>query len=774
MALVSDTIPNLVNGVSQQPASVRLPSQSEEQVNCYPSLVEGLKKRPPSVHVAKVSDAVADTAFSHTINRDASERYKVIITDDDLKVFDLLTGDEKTVAFPDGKDYLEDTGPFGAVSVADYTFIINKTVECALGSTPSDDRDPEGLIYVKQANANTNYIAEVVYGASTYTFTHTTSTSSLQTDVIAAALKTGLEALGGWPGALTISRVGSVLYFTSSADDFELTSRDSWGDNAMIVIKGKVQSFSKLPNLAVEGMVVEVAGDDGTELDNYFVAWESSGVWREVPAPGQVNDYDPETMPHILVREEDGTFTFKEATWETRLAGNDETNQPASFVGRTINDIFFTRNRLGFTAGENVIMSEAGEFFSFWRTTVTTLLDSDPIDYNAAHTKVSVLKWALPFSETLLLFSDETQFRLDAGEALTLKTVKIVPTTEFESDLTAKPVGSGANAYFCQRKGNNTGVREYFVDPESKTNDASDVTGHVPKYVPANVVKIAPSSNEDLLVFLSSDTRNQLYLYKYYWSGEDKVQSSWSRWTFDETDTILDIDMVENMLYLLVNRADGLYIESINVADGAQNDEMGFLVTLDRQVELEGVYDADNNRTTWTLPYSDAGDFQVILGPAWDGQVGRRLNTTHPTATTLRASGDWSEESVLVGRKYTAYCNISTIMMREAGQNGSGKSITTGRLQIGNIGVVYANTSYFRVEVTPPGGVTYTYVFNGRVLGSEQNVIGEVSLASGVFNVPVKSRNTGVSIRIVNDSYLPFSIQSIDWEGNYTARAQRV
>jgi Fic family protein len=37
MPLVSGSIPNLINGVSQQPAPIRLPSQCKEQINGYSS-----------------------------------------------------------------------------------------------------------------------------------------------------------------------------------------------------------------------------------------------------------------------------------------------------------------------------------------------------------------------------------------------------------------------------------------------------------------------------------------------------------------------------------------------------------------------------------------------------------------------------------------------------------------------------------------------------------------------------------------------------------------
>ena len=48
MAAVSQSIPNLLGGVSQQPDPVKLPGQVREAVNAYLDPTFGCKKRPPT------------------------------------------------------------------------------------------------------------------------------------------------------------------------------------------------------------------------------------------------------------------------------------------------------------------------------------------------------------------------------------------------------------------------------------------------------------------------------------------------------------------------------------------------------------------------------------------------------------------------------------------------------------------------------------------------------------------------------------------------------
>ena len=71
-------------------------------------------------------------------------------------------------------------------------------------------------------------------------------------------------------------------------------------------------------------------------------------------------------MPHALVREADGSFTFKKLEWTERKVGDEDSNSLPSFVDYAISDIFFYRNRLGLLSGENVILSESDEYFNFW------------------------------------------------------------------------------------------------------------------------------------------------------------------------------------------------------------------------------------------------------------------------------------------------------------------------------------------------------------------------------------------------------------------------
>lgn len=795
MALISSSIPNFVNGVSQQPYTLRLNSQGEVQENGLSTVSQGLKKRPPTKHLKKIQSTPLGNCFIHTINRDLSERYIAVLTNGDLKVYDI-NGVEKTVAFPNGKGYLSAASPstsFSAITVADYTFITNRNVTVAASGATTPTRPFEALINVKAGNYGKEYRV-YINGAlqadyKTPTGSVPADVDNISTDFIAAELASDLVANGFNSGNWTTIKNGSIIYIKNTATDFSITTEDGFNSAGMVAIKGSLQKFSDLPNNAYQnGFVVEITGTGSGEtatqpFDSYFVKYETVnssgvGVWKECPKPGILSTIGPNTMPHILVRESDGTFTFKQATWKTRLVGDEDSNPFPSFVGRNLQDIFFYRNRLGFLSDEAVIFSEAGEYFNFMRTTVTQLLDSDPIDVNASHTKVSILKHAVPFNKQLLLFSEQTQFLIDQGDLLSPKSIGVKVATEFPCNIIAKPVGIGKNVYFAVDKGSNSSFREYFTDLNNQANDAIDITAHIPQYIASGIYKIATAVNEDILVALSTADPSTLYIYKYFFNANEKLQSSWSKWTYGSDSTILNVDFIGSDMYLVINRDDGVFLERTTVSLGDTGPSEPYNVHLDRKVQLGSAdvsFSAGYTTINLTsLGYTPSiGSYQLVVKTHPTLKPGEVMNVIWD-GTNAKVAGNITGGTYAFGRRYVFTYQLSTVVIRTPTAGGGQKADTEGRLQLRKLAFNYDDSGYFKVKVTPAGRETYNYVFSGKVLGQSSGTIGSYSISEGRFVVPIISQNIGTNITLENDSPLPSSFLSADWEGFYTKRSKAI
>ena len=266
-----------------------------------------------------------------------------------------------------------------------------------------------------------------------------------------------------------------------------------------VSLTGSVQQFIDLPDDS--GGIYEIAGTGANNFDNYYVK-KVGDVWRETVKPGLKTHLNPNTMPHALIDNGDGTFTFKELDWDPRYVGDDNTAKFPSFTNNQISDVFFHRNRLGFLSKENVIFSRSGEFFNFFPETVTTILDTDPVDVSVSHNKVATLKHATSYNTSLMLFADQAQFQLTAKDVLTPKTAAINVTTEYNVNTKVTPVSAGTSLYFAVDKGESTSLKEYEVQPLTYNNEAADVTAHCPRYIPNDCYKLASSDLENTVIAL--------------------------------------------------------------------------------------------------------------------------------------------------------------------------------------------------------------------------------------------------------------------------------
>ena len=469
--LVSYTIPNLTQGISQQPDPQRDPTQGEVQINGMSSIAEGLRKRDSSHTLAKVSNSSFGDCYIHSILRDSTEEYLAVISKTAIKVFDL-TGAEKTVSAPSGYTYLSTITnaktQIRAQTIADYTFILNTTkataMDASLAPITARPTTHEALVWVKAANYGQTYrvtvngttvtvqtaVAPVVSDGQNVTENRISSAD------IAEQIKTGLAGVNG----LTVTRSGSVLWL-QSANAITVAASDARANADITAILSEVQAFTELPTIAPNGYTVEIVGDPGNNFDGYYVSFKpksgtfGEGVWLETVSPGVEYKFDSSTMPHVLVRLPNGTFYFGPAngstqggivmpSWGQRTTGDYITAPDPSFVGNPINDVFIYKNRLGFLSDENVVLSRTRDFFEFFPETVTTVLDTDPIDVVASNNKVSILKYAVPYQDELILFSSQYQFRFNAAETvLTPRTAQITVLTQFEVDTNVRPVQAG-------------------------------------------------------------------------------------------------------------------------------------------------------------------------------------------------------------------------------------------------------------------------------------------------------------------------------------------
>jgi hypothetical protein len=733
--LVNRPIAALYNGVSQQPPTLRLPSQAEENINVYSSVVDGARKRPPTEHLATLDIDVGASYHLHTINRDSSHRYIVVITNGDLKVYNLA-GEEQTVSFPHGKDYLLAAEPktdIHCMTVADYTFILNRTTVVQMSEEGADiDNQPSNYWWL---NRSASY-------------------------AIASEFLSGLVAQ-------QIQYSANLGYTTN---------------------KGTKQSFQDLPETSSNGDLYEITGTDETKFTTYYVVRDGA-VWNETVKPGLRNLLDATTMPHALVRKSDGTFEFGPFSFAPRRVGDENTNKNPSFIGRTINDLFFYKNRLGFATDENVVLSRAGDFGNFYRLTVLDALADEVIDIAASETKVTLINHAVPFDTSMMLFSEQVQFRLNHGDVLKAGSCSLDPATEYTCLPDVRPVALGSNVYFPAEAEGWAIIREYYVRDNSESTDAGNITAHVPRYIPAGVKGLAGSSTHDVLFVYTSGAPNSLFVYKFYWTEDNtKIQSAWSRWEFAANATIQSAEVLGDSLYLVIHYAgpddddtidDVVTLERMALQSGAKAPGLGYQIYLDRRAALTGTYLPTTNVTEFSLPYvANQDTYRVVRGAAHTtpGSLVDMTGWTWVDGSTLQIPGDLSAGPCLLGENYVERFEFSQVFYA----NAQGVPVVSGRLQLRTYTMYFLDAAYFKTEVSPYGispdieEVIPSKIaeFDGKTLGQVDLTLGSPVFSAGSYTFTVWGDSTAAKLAVVNDTPYSLTLQQAEWEGFYFNRAK--
>ena len=818
MPVISRSIPTLLRGISQSSDSAKQADHADIQDNADSNPVIGLIKRSGLQYITSLSNTTVGNVHIQTINRDANEQYVAIFSNGNVRVFEL-DGTEKTVNKPDGTTYLNTSDPrnvIKTVTIADFTFVVNTSITTAMDTTLSAGNITQAVVFVNNVSDDTTY--SVTVDGVTVT-DDTSSDSELSTEQVATDLKNGLNS--GLTG-FTIAQNGSVLHIKKNdGSNFSIDGKDTQGNTQLTIVKDSIQRFTDLPTVSPNGYVVEVKGDESTNFDNYYVKFVTNnggaleeGQWEETVDKGIKFKFNYDTMPHVLIRQADGNFRFARVDgdsytasgqsfdlpiWGERTVGDEDSAPNPSFIDSKINNVFFFRNRLGFLADDNVVLSRVSEFFNFFPETVLSVIDSDPIDVAASHTKVAILKNAVTMGEQLILFSDQTQFVLSSSaDNMTPKTANVLVATEFESSDAAQPVGSGSSIYFLTKKGTFAGIREYITQSDVTVKDATNTTIHVPRLIPSGIFKLAVSNNQDVLILLGTDNPNKLYINRWlYGSNGQKVLNSWFTFTINSNRTIRNIDFIGTDLFCVIEEANGTTLEKIPFENNFKETNADFEFYLDHKVTeattgVSVAYNSTTKKSTFTVPYrlrasmvvvgrylasNETSTFVDLLGTTKTLKSGTVLNTTNTTdgsTTTITADGDYRNAKFIIGEPYEFHYRFSDQRITEAASGQSSAEILSGRLQLRYFYLKFEDTGFFKVEVTPQNRDTSTHKFTGRLLGSASSAIGQINLETGTFRVPIMSRTDRVDIDIKHDSFLPTQLSSAEYEAMYHIRSKRM
>ena len=663
MAAVTQRVVNYLSGVSKQPDSKKFPGQVRECINGLPDVTLGMTKRPGFKFISKLKNT-SGTDFSGTqldgakwfhINRDATASYigcitpKVGSTNGSIYIWNADTGAACTITNGSAHTYL--TGGkanYDILTIQDKTIVTNNLVTVtALPAPTSFVAQSRGTILLSLLGALEASIQsttfEVKLGGTAIvnekggiqTCTYTSGASDDYDDVL-DGIKGQID--GKNITGLNVTKYGTSLQIdyvvSSTRTPFTLTAKGGTDNERITVYQDWASNESWLPNYSFHGQVVHIVNKPNSDSDDYyakFVATNPStggeGYWVETIAPNVSTGLTASTMPHSLRNTGTNAFTFEPFTWEPRLVGDDLTNDHPSFVGKTITKAFSYNDRLGFLSEDNVILSVHNEPFRFYADSARTQSPSDPCDLNCASVRPTKLTSVVPARQGLVLFSKRQQFLLyndDGPITPTSQKIRAISNMEMSDDV--EPIDIGTHFNFISKTPNF--VRVFAMQPKGlgESPEILDIGRVVNEWITIDVDTLVASIQNEFIA-MSSQSSDEIYFYRTYSDGEEKLMESWFKWKLPGTVQAMALD--QDDMYTVTKQGNQYTLAKANLTQSpevaiitnAQGQKINPCMDLYAQAtnglaggsERKVVWDAANVRSKCYIPYAHLTDKKNLV-----------------------------------------------------------------------------------------------------------------------------------------------------------------
>ena len=631
---------------------------------------------------------------------------------------------------------------------------------------------------------------------------------------------------------VTAEVIGSGLYMHGSSASGVNFLGGAVNEN-MSVIGQRAQDISRLPAMNKQGYVAQISNAADLETDDYYVKFEANngtsgaGSYEETVRPhnfdGSGNDpmlkgFDAATMPHALINNRNGTFSFvklDEATanaanndnyWKDRDVGDDVSNPFPTFTGHKIQEMFFHRNRLGFVSGENIILSQPGSYFNFFIVSAISFSDDNPIDITVSDVKPAFINHVLPIQKGLMMFSDNGQFLLfTESDIFSPKTARLKKVASYECDSSIQPVDLGTSILFTSNVAAYARAFEATIIDDDTPPQIVEQTRVVPEFLPKDITKSANSTAIGIVSY-SKKGDSAVYHYKYYNAGNKREQSAWYSWTLTGT---AQHTLYTGGSFFAVTLHDNSYklcrYEYVTDADstrsyvlGGSANDVGSALKTARQFEahLDMMTIATNvagsaqtttapEKTVLTIPYTPANTTNLVMvglsGNDSDGNsiagVVRTADAVGTNSVTFNGINLHSAAKVAVGYKYTSIIELPTYYLN-VGQNVYD---VDGDLRINGINFEMGVGGPVEFHLTSPysfvdasGNVTkdvddYVQFESGVLSNSSVFDKPPADLAKSV-RVPIQRKNEKYTLQIQIPDPFSTAIISGSWDGIYHNR----
>lgn len=602
------------------------------------------------------------------------------------------------------------------------------------------------------------------------------STASIQPENIAKKLAEAMNAKG-----MGVALNGSYIYWAHSANIRSGSVEDGGDDTYMRAVIESVDTPEKLTPKHWPGKIVRIAAKKQTNKDAYYVkAHPKSGsgtqfqevTWKETA--GQ--EAQPKAFFCIAIAAGDNLFVGSNPTelnsmvnancpaFKFSTVGDSVSVPLPAFFGKQIDYLGVFQDRLLVGNGATIFASRPGDYFNWFRTSVLTVEDNDPVEMFALGSEDDTIYWDTSFDRNHVLFGRKFQYIIPGRTLMSPKNPSIQVMSANEDAVEARPENSGNFVFYAKDTAKKGSLHQIQMGATSDSSESYECSQQLDKYMKGKPCQILCNTAPFVVLTRSRNYPNGLYVYSYLDSmtGSERLFDSWSRWEWDEMlgpscgmakwkgDIIVfTMRNTKNGLWLVADRftfdteiADVPYLDSWRPYNVAQQFPTWW-------------HSSDNDK--FSMAYRKSHDY-FLLGSKWN---------------TASENMPWWRNDVshlTVGVDFDAYFVPTSPYLRD----NNDKAIINGRLTLSNLAIAVDETGGFEANLVTEDRVTNMQKFDGRLLTRRQNMVGRAPIVTSVIKVPVYKEIREFKLILSANTWLPFTVTGMEWMGQWFSNVRRV
>jgi len=592
-------------------------------------------------------------------------------------------------------------------------------------------------------------------------------------------------------GVTGVSRVNGTVIIDNAG--YVEVSSDDGGDGSLLrAVGNEVSNIDLVSTTHFVGKLVKVVPNTDSKSAIYLQAHAkdkvSTGwaevVWRE--AAGYVMTPD---VVFIHGTVEDGTLYLASSPsglqnlsgvecpgYEANEVGDQLSCPLPQFFGRAITYLGLFQDRLVIGSGATIFMSRNSDYLNWFRRSVGTLVDTDPLEGFALGAEDDVIRHGTLYDRNLVLYGEQFEFIISGRQPATPLNFSVVVVTAYEDAADAAPQVSGNLVFYSRYSGEDdsklTSLHQVQAGLVADSPESYNTSQALDTYLKGLPVEILAMTAPNLVVLRTSTDRNKVYTYSYLDSanGSERLFDSWSHWEW--------------------HTALGVHV-------GISRHHGGVLVYM-----LRTGLDRDGTARTWIAcerftrdtvlsrrPYADSlrpfGEYltqsdttfingstqfaQAVVVAIDGGRPRRFIGCYLPDLPGFIS--DYPDEMTHchIGVEYPAYVTPTNPYPLDR----NGRPILAGRMTLGKVTVSVADTGGCTISKRDSTGTTVVLSFSGYILGNGASVIGTQPVVSTSVSAWIGGEIRACSYTIAAKRWLPLTVTAIEWTGQHFNTTRR-